>query len=527
MSDNKNKNVNIKRKSLSKGKERIRSSSIKESKAASIKHVMKVSAEADKKSSSAPSPEKKKISFVDSESINESEKKPEKAGPELMWFSDSDDESEEEKSSSKIRWGLLIPAITVLICLALFVVASQAGWINSFLTPSGKVVTDPTSTQAATEAQTTTKKEESTTSVTTTEQETTTEFVPSYYVIDVNLAYNIVTVYTRGEKLSNGWDEKDPHDDVFDLDPVIAFTCSPGIDGATPTGRYYLQSRADWCLMIGDVYTQYATRIVDDVMFHSVPYFTQNPGDLETDQYNILGYEASSACIRLNVRDASWIFFYCAEGTEVNIFYDWDNYGPLDPEPIYRIPENIPQLAGWDPTDIYSAGNPWFTYTASLTSDNVTLPYNSSVDALLRALGPTDEYGNNLSEYFYTDGGYSLWVPGTYTTTGYIEIANLQFSFPITINITEEEAQEEYYDEYDEYGENEDDYDSYDDYEDNGYNDEDPYADDQYDEYNEYAEDDYGYYEEPEGVDYNEAAEYEYAADADAASYYEEYQGDE
>ena len=454
MSNKDTKSKNIKHKALSdEGKARVRTASIKASKAASIKHAMKISSEAEKAAEKAA--EKK----ADPSGQNTSENK----GPDLIWSNDIIPVQEQEKrKDQKIRWGLLIPALIVLALLALFITASRAGWINSFLTPSGKIVSEPTSTQAMTEAQTTTRKEKPTPTRTTEEKETTTEFVPSYYVINVNLAYNVVTVYTRGEKLGDGYDPADPRDDEYALDPVIAFTCSPGVGGSTPTGTYYLQNRSDWCLMIGDVYTQYATRIVDDVMFHSVPYFTKNPGDLETYEYNILGYEASSACIRLNVRDASWIFFNCAEATEVNIFYNWDYYGPLDPEPIYRIPSDLDPLSKWDPTDIYSEGNPWLTYTASLTSDNVVLPYNSSVDSLLRALGPTDEYGHDLSEYFYTDGGYSLWSPGTYTTVGHIDIATLSFSFPITITITEEEATEEYY-YYDEDGNYEDGYEGYED----------------------------------------------------------------
>jgi len=282
----------------------------------------------------------------------------------------------------------------------------------------------------------------------------------------VNLGYNRVTVYSRGEKLNDGYDPKDPKDDEYDLTPVIAFTCSPGLDGSTPTGTFYLQDRNGWCLMIHDVYTQYATRIVDDVMFHSIPYLSQDPGDLATYDYNILGSDASSACIRLNVRDASWIFNNCAYETEVNIFYDYTYPGPIDPEPIYQIPEDMDPLSRWDPTDVYSAGNPWLTYEAYLSYQDVQLPCYSSPDALIAALGPTDEYGHNLSGYFHTDGGYDLQTPGTYTTTGHIDIANCTFTFPITITVTEEWADntDGYYDEngnfiyYETYDDSGDDY---------------------------------------------------------------------
>lgn len=363
--------------------------------------------------------------------------------------------SAKKTSRFNYRWSMLIPAIAVILCLALFVVASQAGWIQTFLTPESRRVvketapTEPeTTTQKETETQTTTVEE--TTTETTTE-ETTTEFVPSYYVINVNLGYNRVTVYSRGEKLNNGADPKDPHDDEYDLIPEIAFTCSPGLDATTPTGTFYLQNRTTWCLMIHDVYTQYATRIVDDVMFHSIPYLSENPGDLATYDYNILGQDASAACIRLNVRDAAWIFNNCPEGTEVNIFYDYTWPGPIDPEPTYQIPEGLDPLSGWDPTDVYSGGNPWLTYEPYLGSQDVTLPCYSAPDTLIAMVSPMDDYGNNLANYFYTDGGYDLTTPGTYQTTAHIALGTYAtYNFPLTITVTEEYADNTlgYYDEY-------------------------------------------------------------------------------
>ena len=424
------------------------------------------------------------------------------------------------KDKKNIKWSLIIPALAVILCLGLFSVASYAGWIQTFLTPDEKLVKVTTEEETTTTEEETTTKEPETTTETTTE-ETTTEFIPSYYIIDVNLAYNVVTVYTRGEKYSDGWDPDDPLDDLYDRTPAIAFVCSPGVDGATPTGRFYLQERAAWCLMIGDVYTQYATRIQDDVMFHSIPYYTQNPGDIETEQYNILGYNASSACVRLNARDAFWIFNNCAYGTEVNIFYDWDNYSPITPEPIYTIPTDIAQLKGWDPTDIWSAGNPWLYYSAFLSYDTVELPQYSSVNTLLAHLGPTDKYGNNLSNYFYTDGGYNLDYPGTYTTTGHIKIGNLSFSFPITIIVTGEIAEEYYYSDYDYSDYN--DY-SYDDYSDDDYG-YDDYGDADYS-YDDYSNDDYGYddYSDDDyGYDNYSSDDYDYDGYDDNDYSYEEY----
>ena len=412
---------------------------------------------------------------------------------------------------------MIIPALAVILCLALFVVASQAGWIQTFLTPQSRRIVKETELQEESTTTTIMHQETSTekSAKETTTKETTTEYIPSYYVIHVNLAYNRVTVYSRGERLNDGADPKDPKDDEYDLIPVIAFVCSPGVDGTTPTGTYYLQDRNSWCLMIHDVYTQYATRIVDDVMFHSVPYSAQDPSSLATYDYNILGLDASSACIRLNVRDASWIYNNCAYETEVDIFYNYENPGPLDPEPIYTIPEDMEPLCNWDPTDIYSDGNPWLSYEAYLSYDTVELPRESSPDALISAFGPTDDYHHDLSNYFHTDGGYDLQTPGTYYTTAYINIGNCNFSFPITIHVTEEYAEHSdgYYDEYgdfiyyedydsDDDDEDEDDYDS-EDYDEDGY-DYDDYEDVDFSEY-----DAGGYYGEDAYFENNDDEWYE------------------
>jgi len=456
----------------------------------------------------------KKAAAVSQPKKTEAASQPKKAILEPAFITRKGDASSASRNTSRhnYNWKMLIPAIAVVLCLALFVVASQAGWIQTFLTPASRRLVKETTTVAEPETTTTQPETETTTekpTPETTTEETTTEFVPSYYVINVNLGYNRVTVYSRGEKLNNGLDLKDPLDDEYDLIPEISFTCSPGVEGSTPTGTFYLQNRATWCLMIHDVYTQYATRIVDDVMFHSIPYTAEDPSTLATYDYNILGQDASSACIRLNVRDAAWIFNNCAEGTEVNIYYDYTWPGPLDPEPTYQIPEDLEPLSGWDPTDVYSGGNPWLTYQPYLGSSDVTLPCYSAPDTLIAMVSPTDEYGNNLAGYFHTDGGYDLTTPGTYETTAYISIGTYAtFSFPLTITVTEDYADNTlgYYDEWG-------DFIYYETYE------EDDGSDTSEESYDEGTDDGSGY-DDGTGEDYG----YWYSED-EGGGYVEEYQG--
>lgn len=46
----------------------------------------------------------------------------------------------------------------------------------------------------------------------------------------------------------------------------------------------------DWRLLAGPSYGQYATRIWDSYLFHTVPYYSQHKDDIEYDQFNQLGH---------------------------------------------------------------------------------------------------------------------------------------------------------------------------------------------------------------------------------------------
>ncbi len=161
------------------------------------------------------------------------------------------------------------------------------------------------------------------------------------YYIRVNRAMNTVTVYALN--------------DDGEYEPYTAFICSTG--PATPLGTYATFGKSRWRLLYGPCYGQYATDIVGDILFHSVPYFTQDEGDLEYEEYNQLGTSASMGCVRLCVRDAKWIYDNCPETTVVEFYDDYDSYGPLGrPESIWIDPES--EYRGWDPTDP-SPSNPW------------------------------------------------------------------------------------------------------------------------------------------------------------------------
>lgn len=163
----------------------------------------------------------------------------------------------------------------------------------------------------------------------------------SFY-LKVNRAANTVTVYEKNADGTAGT-------------PLKAMVCSTG--SATPLGTYNTFNRSTWRSLFGGVYGQYATDIVGNILFHSVPYYSASKNDLEYLEYNKLGTAASMGCVRLCVRDVKWIFENCAIGTTVEFYDDADNPGPLGkPKPITI--DTASANRGWDPTDP-DAQNPW------------------------------------------------------------------------------------------------------------------------------------------------------------------------
>lgn len=164
----------------------------------------------------------------------------------------------------------------------------------------------------------------------------------SYYIM-VNYTANVVTVYTKD---GNG---------EYSV-PVRAMVCSTGT--ATPTSGAYKMSgyKRRWNALFGNVWGQYSSQIVGNILFHSVPYTDEDPSTLEYWEYDKLGTTASMGCVRLTVADAQWIYSNIPGGTYVE-FYSDSNPGPLGKPSAQKISGNV-TCRGWDPTD-YTDGNPW------------------------------------------------------------------------------------------------------------------------------------------------------------------------
>lgn len=233
------------------------------------------------------------------------------------------------------------------------------------------------------------------------------------HLIMVNRAANCVTVY-----------EKDA-DGEF-LVPVKAFVCSCGREGhETPLGTFKTSDYYTWRLMVDGSYGQYAVRFNKGIMFHSVPYYTKNAGNMEWEQYNLLGEPASLGCVRLTCADAKWIYDNCRAGTEVIVYDDAENPGPLGkPEEVKLTAEN--PMRQWDPTDINSM-NPWnqvrptlYLTGAAGEEEVIMLPVGASQHDIYNAIGLMDAtrgvYGSG--EYIINiSGKYDLNQQGTYNIT--------------------------------------------------------------------------------------------------------------
>lgn len=153
------------------------------------------------------------------------------------------------------------------------------------------------------------------------------------FLTKVNRTTNTVTVYARDGH--NGY-----------IVPVKAFTCSVGLNGATPKGTFRTTNKYRWHTLMGPSYGQYCTRIVGGILFHSVAGYNRTSYNLKASDYNKLGQAASHGCVRLCVRDAKWIFDNCASGMTVQI-YDSAYPGPFGKPATIKIPAK----QNWDPTD--------------------------------------------------------------------------------------------------------------------------------------------------------------------------------
>lgn len=234
------------------------------------------------------------------------------------------------------------------------------------------------------------------------------------YKIMVNRAANCVTVYEKDES------------GEYSI-PVRSFISSCGREGhETPLGTFRTSNYYEWRLMVDGSYGHYAVRFNRGIMFHSIPYYTKNAGNMEWEQYNLLGESASLGCVRLTCADAKWIYDNCKAGTEVTVYDDAENPGPLGRPEEIKITEENPYKT-WDPTDT-DMGNPWNGIRPALhltyeRGDGVVyLPVGATIYDIYNALAVRTQMGEvyGLGEYkIRMTGNYDLNNAGNYAVHVY------------------------------------------------------------------------------------------------------------
>lgn len=218
------------------------------------------------------------------------------------------------------------------------------------------------------------------------------------YLLQVNKGTNVVTVY--------GKDSKGKYTVA-----VKAFVCSTGND--TPLGTYKTPNRFRWQPLMDDVWGQYCTQIVGNILFHSVYYMTRNPADLNIHAYNQLGTTASHGCVRLTCGDAKWIYDNCSLGTTVKIISGTAKNDPLGKPKAMKISTK------WDPTDP-APQNPWHNRELKISvMKSTSLEYGTKVKNLKSYVTVTDVCGAtvNKSKYLMVKGKVNTKKLGTYEVT--------------------------------------------------------------------------------------------------------------
>lgn len=214
-----------------------------------------------------------------------------------------------------------------------------------------------------------------------------------HFLIRVNRQQNCITIYTTDE---NG---------DYSV-PVKSMICSTGGE-STPLGTYSVREKYGFRKLLYDVYGQYATRIVGQILFHSSSYADKSKDTLLAEEFNKLGTSASHGCIRLTTEDAKWIYDYCRWGTIVEI-YDEDYPGPLGKPEVVKLPEDTV----WDPTDI-DENNVWNEAVPVINAEDRTIKRGEKFNPLENVTA-TDTCGNDITDKMVITEQVNEYVSGEY-----------------------------------------------------------------------------------------------------------------
>ena len=239
------------------------------------------------------------------------------------------------------------------------------------------------------------------------------------YNITVNRRTNTVTVYT--------YDDKGEY-----TVPVRAMVASCGRGGAdiTPLGSYAIYFREPWHPLYGDVYGMYVSGFEGPYLFHSVPYYSVDHAQLETEEFNKLGSNVSQGCVRMMASDVRWIFRNCAMNTPVRVIDSESTADPLGTPPTVKLNNDL----GWDPTDP-NKKNPYKGKTPQISgADDAEIAAGESFDPMA-GVKAADICGNDITDRMTLTGAVLTDKPGEYLLT-YAVTDDFKLTTEVTRTVT-------------------------------------------------------------------------------------------
>lgn len=147
--------------------------------------------------------------------------------------------------------------------------------------------------------------------------------------------------------------------------------CSTGDLDATPTkeGVYRIEKKERWTKTDDGTYVQFGCLIAQDdgYFISSVPYKEKKASTMINTEYDKIGEACSKGNIQMCVRDARWVYVNMPVGTQLSVV---NQEGP----DVKNIPSRKTgaKYSGWDPSDKWSKGNPYFPVASSTNSTTTT-----------------------------------------------------------------------------------------------------------------------------------------------------------
>ena len=136
--------------------------------------------------------------------------------------------------------------------------------------------------------------------------------------------------------------------------------CSTGALDTTPTkeGVYTIQKKEKWVTIGEKEFAQYGCLISKENNYYisTVSYSQKKAWTMIDGRYENIGKAATDGSIQLCARDAYWIYLNMPKGTQVHVV----NRNCTDLK-IKDLPKKLKKNGGWDPTDKWAKGNPYYS----------------------------------------------------------------------------------------------------------------------------------------------------------------------